>query len=166
MEILQNIGFDWQVALANFVSFLLIFFILKKWVFGPVGEMLERRKELFAEGVNKAERSEEALQEAQNQAEKTIKEARKDANEIVAQAKQRGDELVEKATRTAQEEAEKVSLRAQASLEQERELIERELLSKTASLVSLGVEKILKEEVDTGRNEKLTKRALDILEKQ
>lgn len=162
MEVLTNIGFDWQVALANFVSFLLIFGILKKWVFGPVGEIIKKRQDTIEEGVNKAEMSEQALEEAQAQAQDIVKESKAEANEIIAKAKTHGDELVTKATTKAQQEADAVVTKAQESIEKEKQNMERELLEKTAGLVSLGVQKILQEDVDDQKNQDLTNRALNM----
>jgi F-type H+-transporting ATPase subunit b len=166
MEVLNNIGFDWQVALVNFVSFLLIFFILKKWVFGPVGEILTQRKETIQEGVAKAERSEEELKAAQEQGKQIISDSRAEANQIVAEAKQHGDELIEKATTKAEQEAQKVTQKAQESIEKEKQDMQRELLSETAQLVSLGVAKLLEEEVDEKKHQELTSRALKDLSTQ
>jgi F0F1-type ATP synthase membrane subunit b/b' len=42
LGILGKIGFDWQVALANLVNFLIIFWILKKFAFKPVREILQK----------------------------------------------------------------------------------------------------------------------------
>lgn len=166
MEVLSNIGFDWQVALANFVSFLIIFFILKKWVFGPVAEILERRKALIQEGVETAERSANELASAQEEAQLITKEARKEANEIVAKAKGHGDVLIASAEGKAQEQAQKVLAKAQESIQKEKKDAERELFEKTASLVSLGVAKILNEDVDEARDKTITKRALETLQKE
>lgn len=163
MEILSNLGFDWQVALANFISFILIFAILKKWVFKPVRNIIERRKKTIQEGIHKAERSDEELKNAQEIAQQTIVDAKAEANSIVADAQQRGDNLVEHAKEKAQDEADAVAMKAQESIEKEKQKVERELLEKTAGLVSLGVQKILEEEVEEDRDKKLTGRALTIL---
>lgn len=163
MEILSNIGFDWQVALANFVSFIIIFAILKKWVFGPVGDIIERRKQTIAEGVSKAERSEQELQQAEALAQQTVKEAKAQANAIIADAQQHSDTVVEGAKKKAQEQADAIATKAQESIEKEKQKVERELLEKTAGLVSLGVQKILEEEVGAEKDRELTDRALSIL---
>ena len=166
MEILTNIGFDWQVALANFVSFILIFAILKKWVFGPVGDVIERRKETIQEGVNKAQQSQQELEKAQEVAQETVKDAKAEANTIIATAQQRGDDLVEGAKDKAQQEAQSIATKAQESIEKEKQNVERELLEKTAGLVSLGVQKILKEDVGEVKDKELTDRALTELKAQ
>jgi len=48
MEIVQSVlgklGFDWQVALANMLNFLIIYFLLKKFVFDKLADAISERK--------------------------------------------------------------------------------------------------------------------------
>lgn len=164
MEVLSNIGFDWQVALSNFVSFVLIYFILKTWVFGPVSDILEKRQSTIQEGVIKAKESEAVLSQAQEAADTIIKTSKQEANAIVAQAKNSGDELIISATKQAEQAAHEVHTRAKQALQKEQEDMEQALLAQTASLVSKGVTKLLKEEVDQKRDQELTDRALKHLQ--
>lgn len=166
MDVLNNIGFDWQVALANFVSFLIIFAILKRWVFGPVQTVLEKRKATINEGVQQAQDSQELLAEAQRKSDSLIKEAKQEANQIVAQAKHKSDDMVEEAKTTAQQEAQKVSEKEALKREQERKDMEREFSQQSAALVVQAVTKILEDEVDEGTDKRITKKALEELNAQ
>ena len=94
MEVLSNIGFDWQVALANFINFLIIFYILKKFVFGPIGKIIQKRNSIIQEGVSKAQQSETELLVAQQKASEEIKAAKSHANQIIADAKETGDKSI------------------------------------------------------------------------
>ncbi len=165
LEILGTIGFDWRVALANLVSFLIIFYILKKYVFGPVGKTIEERKKTIDDGINKAKQSETELLVAQQKAEEELKEAKNKANQIIAEAKQSGDDLVTRAKEEASKKADEAMDQANKNIEKRKEQMERDVLEKTAGLVSLGVAKILDEDIDTKQNESISKRALEILKK-
>jgi F-type H+-transporting ATPase subunit b len=162
-EVLNNIGFDWQIALVNFINFLIIFWILKKWVFGPVGKIITARTEKIQAGIDQAQQSETELLVAKQKAEKEIKAAKGQANQIVADAKENADAQVAHAGQAAQKEAAGILKNADAQIEKNKAQMEKELFEKTAGLVTLGVEKILKEELTKERNETLNKRALDIL---
>lgn len=166
MEVLTNIGFDWQVALANFVGFLIIFWILKKYFFGPIGEVIEKRKRVIDEGVNKAQESENQLLVARQKAIEEIKEARREANEIIAKAKENGDDLIAKARKEAGVKADEILTQAQKDIEKQKDRMERDILDKTASLVSRGIEKILGENIDSNQNKSINKRALKDFQEQ
>lgn len=163
MDVLQNIGFDWQVALANFVNFMLIFFILKKYVFNPTGKVIKERNEEIQRGLDNAKNSETELLVAQQKAEEELKKARNEANQIVAKAKENGDELVAHAEQEAGKAADKAMAEAQKNIEKQKEQMEKDLLAKTAGLVAQGVSKILGEDVDTSKNAAINERAVEAL---
>lgn len=163
LEVLQNIGFDWQVALANFINFLIIFYILKRFVFGPMKKTIDARQEKIQAGIDQAQESENELLVAKAKADEEIKAAKGQANQIVADAKETADAQVLHAKTQAEETAADVLKKADAQIEKNKAQMEKELLEKTAGLVALGVEKILHEDVDESRNADVNKRALDIL---
>ena len=165
-EVLSNIGFDWQVALANFINFLIIFWILKKKVFGPVGKIITERTEKIQSGIDQAQQSETELLVAKQKAEEEIKAARSQANQIMADAKETADNQVAHAKGKASEEASAIVDKAHAQIEKDKVQMEKQLYEKTANLVALGVQKILDEEVTESKNSELSKRALDILNMQ
>lgn len=166
MEVLSNIGFDWQIALANFINFLIIFWILKKWVFGPVGKTITARTEKIQAGIDQAQQSETELLVAKQKAEEEIKAARSQANQIVADAKETADEQVTHAQTRATTEAQTILDKAHAQIDKDKVTMEKELFEKTAGLVALGVQKILDEDVTESKNTELSKRALDLLNKK
>ena len=166
LEVLQNIGFDWQVALANFNNFLIIFWILKRFVFGPVKNIINERTNKIQAGIDQAQQSETELLVAQQKADEEIKAAKGQANQIIADAKENADAQIAHAKEKAEQEAAHVLKNADAQIEKNKAQMEKELFEKTAGLVALGVEKILEEDVDQERNARLKKRALDILNNQ
>lgn len=165
MEVLTNIGFDWQVALANFINFMIIFFILKKFVFAPTAEVIKKRQEKIQAGIDNAKNSETELLVAKQKADDELKAARSEANQIVAKAKENGDDLVARAQKDADRKADIVMADAQKNIEQQKEQMEKTLLEKTAGLVALGVAKILGEDIDVQKNESISKRAFETLKK-
>ena len=166
MEVLENIGFDWQIALANFINFLIIFYILKRFVFGPVKKIVDERQAKIQAGIDKAQQSETELLVAQQKAQQEIKAARSQANQIVADAQDQADAQISAAKGIAEKEAQAVLDNAGVQIEKNRQSMEKELFEKTAGLVTLGVQKILEEEVDAKKNTSLNKRALEILKQQ
>ncbi|MFT6361082.1 MAG: F-type H+-transporting ATPase subunit b [Candidatus Paceibacteria bacterium] len=166
LEILGTIGFDYRVAIANLVSFLIIYFILKKYVFGPMKKLIDQRQTTIQEGIDKAQESETELLVAQQKATEHIKTAKAEANDIVASAKENADDQINHAKNTAQQEAAAIVKNADTQIEKNKLQMEKELLQKTAGLVALGVQKILDEDVDQKRSAELGGRALELLNKQ
>jgi F-type H+-transporting ATPase subunit b len=163
MEVLSNIGFDWQVALANFINFLIIFYILKKFVFGPIGKVIQKRNSIIQEGVSKAQQSETELLVAQQKASEEIKAAKSQANQIIADAKETGDKSIAYAQGKAEEEASLILDNARKQISKEKIQMEKEVFEKTAGLVVLGIEKILGEDMTTDQYVKVNAKALNFL---
>ena len=159
MEILAKIGFDWQVALANLVNFLIIFYLLKRFLFGPVSNIIAVRKLAISEGMQNAALASDALGEAKKEGERIIAEARAEANAIVSAIEKDGSLLKARRAEEAEKEAAVILHDAQEKIAQERSRLESEITLKAVDLAILGASTILKEEIDVTKNTQLVKEA-------
>ncbi len=82
LSILGSIGFNWHVALANFINFLIILFILNKFVFKKVFSGIESRQNVIREGVKNASLAQENLKIAANESQSIILNSKKEAEKI------------------------------------------------------------------------------------
>jgi F-type H+-transporting ATPase subunit b len=160
MEILAKIGFDWQVALANLVNFLIIFFLLKKFLFGPIAKTLAERKKAISEGLQSAALATDALSEAKKEGDKIIGEAKAQANTIISAAEKDGVSVREKRVEEAEKEAAAILSDAQDKISKEKNRLESEIKEKAVEIAILGATTILKEEIDVAKNTKLVKEAI------
>jgi F-type H+-transporting ATPase subunit b len=159
LEILGKIGFDWQVALANLVNFLVIYWILKKYAFGPIAKIIDERKQKIEEGLSHAQRAETELQLAKDEHERIVTEARVEANAIVSTAKERGDQMIAHAGDKAREEADGIVATAKKQAKAAEVEAEKRFRMKAGNLVAQSVQKILREDIDPAKDKTLTSRA-------
>ncbi len=160
LDILGRIGFDWQVALANLINFLIIFWILKRFAFKPMQEVIAKRREAIDAGLDQAKEAETELMMAKQKAEGIISEAKQEANSLVSNAKERGDILVADAQSKATAEHDRIVADGKVLAQKELESAEQELEKKAATLVVNGVKKILGDTMTKEQNETITKKAL------
>jgi F-type H+-transporting ATPase subunit b len=160
LGILENIGFDWQMALANFVNFLIIFYLLKRFAFTPIKRVLQERARRVEQGLEDAKRAEAERIMAEEMYEKRLSEARSEANMIVAGARTREESIVAKAQEKAETEARRIKREAENSAAKERERMEREIHERVADLVVAGVEKLLRENISPEREERVIRRMM------
>lgn len=163
LAILSKVGFDWQVAFANLVNFLIIFFILKHLAFKPLQKVIEKRKSEIQAGLDDAALAKTNLLTAEQKKEEILIMARQEANDIIAKAKEMGDSLVVKKTEEAQLEYNKIIADGKKKSQKEFERMEREVRGQAASLIVASVEKILNEDLDEKQDKKLRERALDMM---
>jgi F-type H+-transporting ATPase subunit b len=146
---LSTIGFDWRIALANLVNFLLIFYLLKRFAFVPIGRMLDERKRRISQGLEDARRAATERQMAEQEFERLVDEARDQANSIIATARTQEKSILAKASDQAKIEARHLMNEAQAKIEAEKAAMEREVKEKTAELVVTGVERVLRQKLNS-----------------
>lgn len=163
LGILGKIGFDWQVAFANLVNFLIIFFILKHLAFKPIQKIIDKRQQTIKEGLDNAERAKTSLFTAEEQKEEIIMAARQEANAILALAKDQADVLLAKKAQEAEQDRERIIAEGNKKVQKEFDRMEREVRGQAADLVVQAVEKILNEDLDEKQDKKLREKAVTIM---
>jgi F-type H+-transporting ATPase subunit b len=148
-------------VLVAIVQFLLLFFLLQRFLWGPITKTLQARADRIREGLQMADaarREREQMQveverllhvarlEASALAERTTKAAEAAAAEIRAQAKVDGDRLRE---------------RAKVDAEQLHQQALAQLRGEVASMAVLAASRILGKEVDATTHRVLIERSLD-----
>jgi F-type H+-transporting ATPase subunit b len=63
--IAQQFGVNWPSFIAQVILFVIVYFVLRKYAFGPIVTMLEERRRRIEEGQINAERIKKQLAEAQ-----------------------------------------------------------------------------------------------------
>lgn len=100
-SILHSIGFNWHVALANFINFLIVLFILNKFVFKKVFAGIESRQDMIKQGLENA-----------SEAEHNLKKAIEKSADIIADSKKEGEKLFKTIIDKADAEARDTTLKA------------------------------------------------------
>lgn len=160
LEILGKIGFDWRVALANFVNFLIIFYLLKRFAFGPIAKIIAERQKKIETGLEDAKKAETAVMMAKQEKEKIVDEGKSEANGLLVMANKRGDEIVTTSESRGKEEYTRLISEAKADIDKQQKKAEEEVVEKTAGLVVAGIEKILREKIDKKEEEAIIKKVV------
>ncbi len=158
LSILAKIGFDWQVALANLVNFLIILFILRKYAFDPIKKAILNRQNIIETGLENAKLAETDRVMAEELKSNTLKEARIKADEIVREANKKADDIIIKAKDQAIVEKNIIISEGHKEVEKRGKEMDNKFKEKSAGMIMLGIEKILGEkmtaEVDSAYIEK------------
>jgi len=160
LEILGKIGFDWRMGLANLVNFLIIFWLLKKYAFGPIAKKIKERDQKIQQGLDDATKAASEITMAKENYEKKINEAKREANLIITKASEQGKQLVNQAAQDAQQKAEKIISDAKTVITKEKESMLAQVKEETVDLAVEISEKILKEKLDKSKNESLIKKLI------
>ncbi len=154
------LGLSPWAILAQGVTFLVFFVLIKKFALGKIVDTLETRRKTIESSLDKAEELTKQNEEAEQRVNVLLSEARKEAEEIVSKSREEAGAIVADAEKAAGDKAEKII--ADGKLQIEAEVVKaREALKKeTLGLVAQATEAVLGEIVDAKKSEALIKKAL------
>ncbi len=131
-----------SIAMIVFVWFCM------KFIWPPIMNAIEERQVQIADGLAAAERGQQSLDRAQEEAEKIVEDARKQATGILDQAHARANEIVAEGKAAGEKERERQIAAARAEIEQETNRAREELRGQVSAIAVASAEKILKREID------------------
>jgi F-type H+-transporting ATPase subunit b len=134
--------------LGQVIWFAIFVWFCMKFVWPPIVNALEERKNKISEGLSAADRAERDLELAQEKASNNLKEAKEQAHEIIEQANRRASQIVEEAKGQAQTEHDRIVEQGRSDVEQEMNRAREQLRSQVSELAIEGAEKVLRREVD------------------
>ena len=146
-----NVGF----LVVQIINFLIVFVVLRSWVYKPIVGLLEKRRETIAKGLEDARIAAEARANAEKEAEKLLSDARakaaQEAREATLRVEQQGKEVLA----AAEAKAGKAREKALAEVEQERARILSDLRGQVAALAVAAAQKLIGEALDAKKQRAL-----------
>lgn len=139
------------------ITFFFFVWFCMKYVWPPLVNAMQERKQTIAEGLAAADRGKHEQELAQQKAVEKLQQAKQQASEIISRADRRAAEIVEAAKSEAVEEGSRLKAAAQAEIEQEINRAKEALRGQVAEIATAGAGRILKRELDASANDDLIK---------
>lgn len=134
------------------VNFGVLLVALRYFVYGPVMDMLEKRRKAIEKGVKDAEHAAEKLKAADGEGKAIVTQATRDADDIIARSKSRAEEVGQTIARNVEEKAASALKDAEMRAKEIKEQALQESKAEIAQAAMLVAEKLL-------RGEKVTKKS-------
>jgi F-type H+-transporting ATPase subunit b len=148
MELLiPNTGLLFWMSLTFFV----VLFILWKWGFPVIVNMVKERKAFIDESLRKAHEANKKLANIQKEGEIILQEAREKQALILKEAAETRDAIVEKAQEKARLEGARLLNDAKAEIENEKAAAIADIRKQVATLSVDIAEKVLREKLSTDK---------------
>lgn len=154
---LQSIGFDWRLALAHLVNFLIVLALLRYFVFGPLRKRLAERKQVIEKGVADARAAEAARFKAKERREEIIAAAKAEKQEILMAAQETAEAIKAHARDEAVSEADAILHDAHQQIASDRKRMYKELEGQVGDLAILTAEKVIGREVTADDHDQLVR---------
>ncbi len=140
--------FHLSTIIFTIVNLLVLFFILKKLLFGRINAVLEQRAALVKSEIASAEDSNRQAEKLKVQYESKLTDARHEAAKIVADAQNRAQRVYEGKMTEADADAKRLRSEAEAQIASARETMLQGARNEVASLALLAAAKVAQRSMD------------------
>jgi F-type H+-transporting ATPase subunit b len=148
-------GFHVGDMLVQLFFFLLLLFLVGKFAWGPVMNMMKKREDYVASEIEAAENSRKEAEKAAKEANDQLKQMKLEAQKIIEDAKTAGVKQEQDIIESARLEADRIKKAAQAEIQNEKEKAIQALQDQVASLSVLIASKVIEKELSAQDQEKL-----------
>lgn len=159
-DLLSSLGIDVRLLVIQAIAFLILLWVLTKFVYPVLSGMLEKREATIREGIEAAQQAEQRATEANAEVEALLSNARKQAGAVIASAKDEAASIAETANENATKQTERMLKKASDDIEREVENARKALRDETIGLVSLATEKVVGDAMTEAIDKKVIASAL------
>jgi F-type H+-transporting ATPase subunit b len=152
---MEALGINLGLLIVQIIAFTIVLLTLNAWVYKPMLNMMDSRKQKIAQGLEDARVAAEARASAEKEAAKIITDAQTEASKIVREATERATLAGQDVKAAAEAEAAKARAAAIAEAEVERNRILGDLRSQVAGLAIAAANKLVGESLDEKRQRAL-----------
>jgi F-type H+-transporting ATPase subunit b len=149
--------------IAELIAFLIILFIIGKWVLPPLRQAMDQRREEIKTSLEAAESARAEADESRQQRQEILDEARGQAREILAQANRTSERLQAEAQTRGQLEYERLVSNASSEITAARQRAVDEVSTQVATLVLSVARQVIGREIDAERHRALIDEAVAAL---
>ena len=132
----SQFGLHGQLLFSQMIGFLVFVFLLKKFAFGPIQQMLDQRKMRIAEGEEKLKRIEKQLTDSEATTAAAIAKANDEAVRLINEAKQGAHAFSEQKAQEAIAQAQSILTKSEAAAKADRDRLIAELKGEFGRLVA------------------------------
>lgn len=157
-EILSKIGFDYRVALANLVNFLIVLWVLHRFAFPKIQEVLSERQAKIHKGLKDAKDAAQAKINAEKAAQRSLDNAHGEAHAIVAEGQIEAKKIVEQAHEAGLKEKAGIVASAQKVIDAEKLKATDEVKKSGQSLVESALRRVFQEDVSDEQHQVYAKK--------
>lgn len=150
----------------NLINFFILMYLLKRYLYGPITEMLDKRAEQIKNDLNQADIRKKEAGKLKEKYETELQEARNKAQVILEEAENRGKDKALEIVEKAEREAERIKAQNLEEIKQAKEDARTELQQEIVSIALLAATIFMQEKLDKKQHEKLITQYINSLDKK
>jgi len=162
-SLLHSLGIDLSALVLQGIGFLLLFLILKRYVFGQVSAVIEARKKEIQDRMAKLEADQKELDQLHQEVKQKLAEIEMEARSRVQTAIEDANAQREKILGQAAQESEQVLTKARQEIQREKNRAIMELRVQAGDLAMQIAGRVLDAELDQSRHKEVIDGFIDKL---
>ncbi len=145
---MEALGIDLKLIAFQMVNFLILMFILKKFLYKPILDMLEKRRKLAQETVSLKEDLERKMEDVGKEKEAVLMEAKKESDSVIESAKEQAEKLAAQIEKEASEKAMNIVQKGEETLRAKEQELRASLKNEVAKIAVETSEQVLAKSLD------------------
>ncbi len=166
MEIIQKFGLEAKLFLFQLINFLIIVFILKKFLFAPLKKILDERKHRIEQSLQDAENAKIVLKNVFEEKKNILAKAKSSADILMATVKVSIKETKEKAILETKQRSEQILDDAKQKAETEFESMNKKIGKISIDISGKILSKVLSDLFTETEKQKLISRSLEKIDEK
>jgi F-type H+-transporting ATPase subunit b len=142
------------------VCFLVVLYVLKRYAFGPIQQMLDQRRERIENALNEADHAREEARNLLEEHRKLIGQAKSDAEEILVEARRVADSQRERVRQETEEDRQRRLEETRRQIDQATHQALGQIRDEVGRLSLLAAEKITRKSLSGDDQQRLIDEAL------
>jgi len=160
MEILEDFGVEPILLLAQVVNFVILLYILKRFLYKPILKVLEERKKKIETSVKQSEEMQKRFDEITKKQTEILDKAKAESEQIIEGAKNEAKILADQIQLNATNAGNERIKRTQQTLEIEKQKMINEAKREIVDVVTSITEKVVQKNLTKGDKERLVRQVL------
>lgn len=153
---------EFGLLLWSSIIFILFYFILGKYAFGPIKDALKKREGDIQSALDESKMARKEMAEMKAANEALLAEAREERSKILQEAKETKNSIIAEAKNKAKEEAQKIVTSAKVEIDNQTKAAMIEVKNEVGNMAIEIAEKLLKKELKgSGENEAFVNKLVD-----
>lgn len=160
-EYLQFVTIDVWTMIFTWANLIILFLLLKKFLFKPVNKVLDARQEEIENTYKQAEETKSEAENMKGEYEQKLLSAKNEADGIIKSAVEAANRRSDSIVSEANEQARHIMAKSQKQIEQEKKNAINEAREDIASMAVDVAEKLIGKKLDESDDEKLISDIID-----
>ena len=158
--IATTLGLNWQGLLWHLANFVVLLWLLQRFLFKPVVGMLDARSQRVRDSMEQADQARRAAEQAEADRQTLLAETRREAEQIRARADEQAKRILADADARAKERQQLVEQQAEATARQIEERVMAQVRAQLADLVVTAVDRVTRGALDANAQRGLVQQFL------